>query len=179
MRGIFNRPKERVEPTAPLNAPEANSPFVNPLPQAPPTYTYALRREPAEGPSFLTAPDSQYSAMQDLGIAWQEAPDPIRQSDFWADGQKIHPQAQMMVNSHLAIGYQESISEQTFRIGKLLGYFPRPMYAGQQKPSIPRSNIQEAQPTTYGSQYQIQEGMPSGPVLASGMLIGGNDGYPY
>lgn len=155
-------------------------------PQVPPTYVYTQRREPHMGPSFLMAPDDNSQQMYDLGIAWQEAPDPIRQSDFFADGNKVHPDAQMRITSHLAIGSREAVAEDSFRIGKLLGYIHRPMYAGRQQPSVIRSNIAPAVPTTYGSEYIVQGVQPAGGVeTATGFAVSplgtssSVDGYPY
>src|SRR5438552_936490 len=87
--------------------------------------TYAnVRTETHEpyGPRRLTVPDSQFNELLPEGIGWHEAPDPIRQSDFWAAGNKIKPNAHAWINSHLTIPYQESIDEQTFHVGKLIGY---------------------------------------------------------
>lgn len=152
--------------------------------RVPPTFVYTQRREPNAGPTFTMAPDDSTGALfSELRIAWQEAPDPIRQSDFYAEGNKIHPTAQMRVPSNVAIGSVEAVDEQTFRVGKLLGYMRRPMYAGLQQPSIPRANIQEGIPSTYGSQYTVR-GTPSAAagVAASGFITlpsESNDGYPY
>ena len=156
-------------------------------PGVPLTYVHTERREPHEGPTFLTAPDGQYWDLLPLDVPWQEAPDPIRQSQFWDAGNKIHPQAQMPITSHLDIGVRESIMEDTFQIGKLLGYIYRPMYAGGQQPSVIRANIQEAVPSTYGSQYEVQGIEPAGPFTATGFAVspnhitpqGSQDGYPY
>jgi hypothetical protein len=152
-------------------------------PGVPLTYVYTQRREPTEGPRFLTAPDSQFQELLPLNIPWQEAPDPIRSSDFYADGNKIHPDAQMRITSHLAIAAKEAVMQDRFQVGKLLGYIHRPMYAGGQAPSMVRANIQDAVPTTYGSQYEIQGVQPaSGVVLASGLSYAPSssyDGYPY
>lgn len=149
----------------------------------PPTFVYTQRREPMVGPSFTMAPDDNSQRFYDLDVAWQEAPDPIRQSDFWQAGNKVNPQARMNITSHLAIGSREAVDEQTFRIGKLLGYMKRPMYQGMQAPSMIRSNIMEAQPSTYGSQYMVENLQPSpGVVTATGFQIplsSPTDGYPY
>lgn len=176
--GLFGRPKEVKNPPPSLDHTlDVNGPGV------PPTYVYTQRREPHAGPSMLMAPWDNYEKMYDLNIPWQEAPDPIRQSDFWAAGHKIHPAAQMQIVTNLAIGSREAVMEDTFHIGKLLGYIHRPMYAGQQKPSVIRTNIQEAVPGTYGSMYEVQGVMPSGPVVtATGFTLPTsehNDGYPY
>lgn len=153
---------------------------------APPTYVYTQRREPHMGPSFLMAPDDNTQRQYDLNIGWHEAPDPIRQSDFYADGNKVHPDAQMRVTSHLAIGSIESVSEQQFRVGKLLGYFHRPMYQGRQQPSVIRANISPGHTTTYGSEYVVQGVQPAGGVqTAPGFSVpplstsSSLDGYPY
>lgn len=152
-------------------------------PPVPLTYVYTERREPHTGPSYITAPDSQFYEVLDLPVAWQEAPDPIRQSDFWADGNKVHPQAHMPIPSNLAIGAKEAVMEDTFHIGKLLGYIHRPMYAGEQQPSVIRANIQEAVPSTYGSQYEVQGVQPAGQVTtATGLSeypLPSIDGDPY
>lgn len=79
--------------------------------------------------------------------------------------------------------------EDTFHIGKLLGYLHVPMYAGGQHPSSIRSNIQEALPTTYGSLYEVRGVQPAGHevITATGFGVpmstvtpeGSLDGYPY
>lgn len=151
--------------------------------RTPPTYVYTQRREPHMGPSYLMAPWDNFDALYELHGGWHDAPDPVRQSNFYADGNKIHPTAQMPVVTALAIGSIESVDEQTYRIGKLIGYMRRPMYAGLQRPSIPRVNIQEAAPSTYGSQYSMR-GVPSpgNAVAATGFITPVTesfDGYPY
>lgn len=149
--------------------------------RVPPTFVYVQRREPHMGPSYLMAPEDNSQCYYDLNIGWHEAPDPVRQSDFWAANRKINPQARMNVTSHIAIGSIEAVDEQQFRVGKLLGYFYKPMYAGMQQPSVMRSNIREAVPRTYGSQFQA--GVPSQPApsfTASGFDVqNSEDGYPY
>ncbi len=129
------------------------------------------------------APWDNYDVFYDLDIAWQDAPDPIRQSNFYAAGNKVHPNARMPIVTNLAIGSIEAVSEQTFRVGKLLGYWYRPMYAGKQQPSMIRSNIQEAQPTTYGSQFQVTDTQGLGGAVSAGGFVlptsESNDGYPY
>ena len=150
-------------------------------PDTPLSYSYFRPENRFEGPLRLTVPDSQFSAMLPLNIGWHEAPDPIRQSDFWASGNKIHPNAQMMISSQLAIPIKETIMEDTFHIGKLIGYFKKPMYAGGQAPSLIRANIQEARPTTYGSLYEVSP-LPTqaGPAYtSSGFEVYGISGDPY
>lgn len=152
----------------------------------PPLYVYTQRREPSIPPAYTMAPWDNYDAFYDLNIGWHEAPDPIRQSPFYSAGNKIHPDAQMPIVSNIAIGDKEAISERTFRIGKLLGYIHRPMYVGMQQPSLIRSNIQEAIPSTYGSQYEVRGIQPAGGVMtATGFTVqpqqtsSMEDGYPY
>ena len=151
----------------------------------PPLYVYTQRREPHMGPSYLAAPWDNYDRFYDLNIGWHEAPDPIRQSPFYSAGNKVHPTAQMPIVTNLSIGDWESVSEQTFRIGKLLGYIHRPMYAGMQQPSLIRANIQEAIPSTYGSQYEVRGIQPAGGIItATGFAVpqetsSSTDGYPY
>jgi hypothetical protein len=151
--------------------------------RVPPTYVYTQRREPHMGPSYLMVPWDNFETMYDLHVYPQDAPDPVRQSDFYAAGNKIHPWAQMQIQTNLALGSIAAVMEDTFHIGKLLGYWHRPMYAGMQKPSIPRSNIQEPVPTTYGSLYEVRPHLPSGILeTATGFaqpVTEFNDGYPY
>lgn len=177
-RFSWMRPKETQAPPPAMDTTIIQEPGV-----APATFVYTLRREPDEGPRFLTTPDSQFQALLPLSVPWQEAPDPVRSSDFYAEGNKIHPEAQMRITSHLAIGAKEAVMENSFRIGKLLGYIHRPMYAGAQAPSVVRANIQEAIPTTYGSQYEVQGVVPAGGItLATGITNlpqSHYDGYPY
>lgn len=185
--GLGKQHPQEIDTPPPSLAPPPNNPWgvggVLSGDRVPPTYVYTQRREPDAGPSFLMAPWDNYDALYDLNIGWQDAPDPIRQSNFYAEGNKIHPTAQMRIPSNIAIGKVEAVDEQTFRVGKLLGYMRRPMYAGLQQPSIPRSNIQEGIPSTYGSQYTVR-GTPSAAagVAASGFITlpsESHDGYPY
>jgi hypothetical protein len=148
----------------------------------PPTYVNTIEENPGPaGPTRLTVPDSQFNELLKEPIGWQMAPDPIRQSDFWAEGNKIKPDARMRIISKLAIAYQETIDEQTFHIGKLIGYLKVPTHVGGQLPSVIRANIQEAQPVTYGSLYAVSpQPVQSGPAYtASGFDLTGIDGYPY
>jgi hypothetical protein len=177
-RFAWMRPREESTPPPALDRRLDKTKPIEPI-----TFVYTQRREPTEGPHFLTAPDSQFQALLPLSVPWQEAPDPIRQSNFYAEGNKIHPDAQMRITSHLAIAAKESVMQDRFQIGKLLGYIHRPMYAGGQAPSVVRANIQEAVPTTYGSQYEVQGVVPVGGItLATGVTNipqSHYDGYPY
>jgi hypothetical protein len=146
-------------------------------PDTPATYVNIQRDEFLSGPLRLTAPDSQFNELLDENICWQEAPDPIRQSDFWDAGNKVNPWAKQWISSHLTIPYQESIDEQTFHVGKLIGYIKKPMHAGGQFPSVIRANIQEPQATTYGSLYEVSPLVTTpGPAYTStGFDVGGVD----
>jgi hypothetical protein len=150
---------------------------------APPTYTYQYRDEyePRDSPSFVTAPDSQFNVLLPENIAWQEAPDPIRESDFWDAGHKIKPDAHMWINSHVELGAWQNWEDDTFHIGKLIGYLKVAMHQGGQRPDVIRANIQEPQAITYGSMYEVSPVVTTpGPAYsASGFDISGFDGYPY
>jgi hypothetical protein len=143
-------------------------------------YAFTQRREPHAGISFTSAPDSQFNELLPETIGWQEAPEPVRFSDFFAEGNKIKPNPSMRITSHLAIGTKESVMQDTFRIGKLQGYYYLPQYAGRQLPWGNRTNIQPPDPTTYGSLYEIQ-GTPQQAALvtANGFTDQSLDGYPY
>lgn len=152
------------------------------------TSVIVQRREPKGygTPAFITAPDNQKQELLPETIPWVEAPDPIRQSDFWAENGKIKPNAHMRIVSHLGIGSWGNWEHDRFEIGKLLGYFIRPMYAGKQQPSLIRANLQEGVPTTYGALTEIRGVQPAGPVQnysATGFTLPtseySNDGYPY
>jgi hypothetical protein len=148
---------------------------------------YQEREEHLEGPHRLTVPDSQFQELLPLenipstNLGNWEAPDPIRQGPFWAAGDKVKPNAHQRITSHLAIAYEECIDEQTFHIGKIIGYWHRPMHAGGQLPSVIRANIQEAVPTTYGSMYEVSPLVTQpGPAFTStGFEESNYDGYPY
>lgn len=146
--------------------------------EVPFTYAYTPRRNDHEGISFET-PGSQFVGLLPENIGWQEAPDPIRQSDFWAAGNKIKADARMWIVSHLALGPKEAVMEDTFRVGKLKGYLKTPTFVGGQHTSAPRVNIIEAQPGTLGSMYEVLGGGPELPTTAPGFSYGGQDGYPY
>ena len=145
-------------------------------------FAFVQRENRTRGPHFLTAPDSQFQELLPLNIGWQEAPDPIRSSDFFAEGHKVKPDARQRVTSHLALGAFANWEDVTFHIGKLIGYYKVPTYAGAQLPSVIRANIQPGQPTTFGSLYEVPSPLVSqaGPAYtASGFAGSGNDGYPY
>src|SRR5216684_3007990 len=73
--------------------------------RTPPLYVYTQRREPDVGPSFMMAPDDSLGSLfSEEVIGWQDAPDPIRQSNFYTAGNKIHPGAQMRIQSNTAFG---------------------------------------------------------------------------
>jgi hypothetical protein len=151
---------------------------------ASPTSVIVERREPKGygTPSFITAPDNQRQELFPLSIGWQEAPDPIRQSDFWAENGKIKPNAHMRIVSHLGVGSWGNWEHDRFEIGKLIGYFLRPMYAGKQQPSLIRANIREAVPTTYGALTEIRPAGPEVQYAATGFTLPiseSSDGYPY
>lgn len=140
------------------------------------------RENRRKGPSYLTAPDSQFNELLLENIAWQEAPDPIRNSPFFANGNKIKPNAMMRIVSHLRLGSWANWEDSTFHIGKLVAYYKVPTYAGGQLPSVIRANIQPAVSTTYGSLYEVPSPIvpESGPAYTSAGFMGsGNDGYPY
>lgn len=143
---------------------------------------YVIREENrTQGPSFKTAPDSQFQKLLPENICWHEAPDPIRESDFWNWGDKIKPDARQRITSHLALDAWQNWEDSRFQIGKLLGYLRVPMHAGGQLPSQIRANLQEAHPITYGSLYEVSPiPVQSGPAFTpSGFEQGGVDGYPY
>jgi hypothetical protein len=147
---------------------------------APLSYAETFKEDHIEPPTRLTAPDNQFVALLKEKIAFREAPDPIRESDFWAAGNKIKPDARMWITSHLAIPYHESISEQTHRIGKLIGYLKVPTHVGGQAPSVYRANIQERSPTTYGSLYEVSPiPSPQVPAFTSSGFENIGVGYPY
>lgn len=149
--------------------------------EVPPAFVWTNRREPHAGISFDAAPDSQFQKLLPLNISWQEAPDPIRQSDFWASGNKIKPDARMRIVSHLAIGSREAVMENAFRVGKLMGYLQTPTYVGGQQASTPRTNIVEAQQTTLGSLYETMPvpGDQTPYYTSAGFDFSYIDGYPY
>lgn len=156
-------------------------------PGVPPTYAYTQRREPHVGAGFLASPDSQYNVYTDntperLGVSgWQDAPDPLRQSNFWADGRKIHPHARMPRQSNLNIADILSHMSVVFSAGKLKQHQSVPQFAGTQLPSVQRYNIREGYSSTYGSLYEVDPATPPPVlVLASGMsYTQSQDGHPY
>jgi len=164
---------------------QPQGPGVRYVSEPPPTFAYVERREPHAGNSYTAAPDSQYWKRLTEVIGWQEAPDPIRQSDYWNWNNKIHPMAQMPITSHLAIGVKESVDQQEFQVGKLLGYIRpgRQQYAGAQLPSVLRVNIQPGVPASYGSRFTMRGVSESTDInVATGMGFnyeGYQDGYPY
>ena len=147
---------------------------------APLSYAEVVREDHIEPPTRLTAPDNQFVRLLPENIAFREAPDPIRESDFWNAGNKIRPAAHMWITSHLRIPSWESVMEDTYRIGKLIGYLKVPTHVGGQAPSVYRANIQEALPTTYGSLYEVSPiPSPQVPAFSSSGFENIPVGYPY
>jgi hypothetical protein len=150
-------------------------------PDTPLTFSFITPENRLEGPLRLTVPDSQFQALLPENITRNDLPNPLRESDFYADGQKIKPDAHMRITSHLSIPYQEAIDNQTFEIGKLIGYLRVRMFQKGQHPSLIRANIQEPAATTYGSLYEISPVVTqSGPAYtAAGFEVNGITGDPY
>jgi hypothetical protein len=150
-------------------------------PDTPLTFVHTSSENRLEGPLRLTVPDSQFQALLPEDVARNDLPDVIRQSDFWADGDKVKPDAHMRITSHLSIPYQETIDNQTFEIGKLIGYLRVRMFQKGQHPSVIRANIQEPAATTYGSLYEVSPTVPQpGPAYTpSGFQVAGVSGDPY
>ncbi len=144
-------------------------------------FVFVQRENRVEGPQFLTAPDNQFQELLPLNIGWQQAPDPIRASNFYAENNKIKANAHMRVTSHLGLGSWANWEDVTFHIGKLVGYLKVPTYAGAQLPSVIRANIQPGNPTTYGSLYEVPSPAvaAAGPAYTSTGFQGEFDGYPY
>lgn len=185
---LGNRNPSEVDTPPPSLAPPPNNPLniagILSGDRTPPLYVYTQRREPHMGPSYLMAPWDNYDVEYELRTGYQEAPDPIRQSEFYAAGNKVKPWAHMPIVTSIAWGSIEAVMQDRFQVGKLLGYVHRPMYAGRQHPSVVRSNIQEALPQTYGSMYSVPASQPmGGPVSATGFIpdptSSSVDGYPY
>lgn len=158
-------------------------------PIIPPTYVYTQRQvpKPAANRRYFGLPadneDAAYwrkNSVRSLGVSdWQDAPDPVRQSNFVAAGNKIHPFGGTITPLHTAL-WKDLIMQDTFMVGKIVGFWRPQMYAGRQLPSVTRRNIKEAQATTFGSQYVISGNPPVGNILlASGLSANGTDGDPY
>ncbi len=138
-----------------------------------------FREEPQGGPSYITAPDSQYNVLSLIGVARNDLPDTIRQSEWWAAGDKVKPEARQWINSHLAIGAKLAVMDPEFKIGKLIGYLKAQTYVGGQLPSVYRVNIHEAVPTTLGSMYEVSPSVLPSHSDYDGFDLTGQDGYPY
>ena len=151
-------------------------------PSVPPSYAEQIVEEFSYPPYFKGAPDDQFNELLKENIAWHEAPDPIRQSPFWDAGSKVKPDARQWISSILGLNWWGAgMGEETFHIGKLIGYLYAKMYQGHQLPSVIRANIQEPIPTTYGSLYEVSPLVTeAGPAYTStGFDLMGSDGYPY
>jgi hypothetical protein len=115
-------------------------------------------------------PAYDYNAPQELPTSYQEAPDPLKFSDFYPNGNKIRPWAHVRVPAYLAISEWESIADDTFKSGKLaaLGHVV-PQFYGLQNPIDFQPLIPESEYTTYGATHAIPEGQVDVP----------EDGYLY
>ncbi|MGA2655836.1 MAG: hypothetical protein ABSF18_07690 [Gammaproteobacteria bacterium] len=157
-------------------------------PAVPPTFVFTLRERPKplanltysgypasnEGAGEWTANDPN-----GIGVsAWQDSPDPVRQSNFWNWGNKIHPAAGDITPLHTAL-WKSLIMQDSFMVGKVVNFWRPQMYAGAQLTSDIRRNITPGQAATFGSQYEVAGiGTPQPVVLSSG-LSGSMDGDPY
>lgn len=156
-------------------------------PTTPLTYVEVFREEhnPQGWPRFVAEPEDNFNRLITFGdkIPWESPTflDPLRFSDYYADGKKIHPVAQMRITENTALGSYNSNSDEEFKIGKLLGYLYAAMHQGGQRPIDIRGNLQEATPTTFGSLYEVSPTIVTpGPAYTSaGFDLGGIDGYPY
>lgn len=157
-------------------------------PPVPPTYTYLERALPRPLANLVYSgyPDSNAENAEwmkndpnGLGVSeWQDAPDPVRQSNFFMAGRKIHPFAGDITPLHTAL-WKALIMHDGFAAGKVHQHWRPQMYAGMQLPSDVRRNINPGQAVTFGSQY-VQGGEPLlGPVQLASGLTGTLDGDPY
>jgi len=161
-------------------------------PHAPPTYVFTLRERPkplanlhysgypASNQSAGRWLQNNYEAIGRPG--WQDAPDPVRQSNFVAEGRKIHPFGGDITPLHTAL-WKSLIMRDAFGAGKLVQFWRPQMYSGTQLPSARRINIGPGQATTFGSQYTVSgEPFTAQVVLSSGISFNygpGIDGDPY
>lgn len=156
----------------------------------PPTYVYTQRRRPKPlvDRLFWGLPASNQqnarwmpNTPETMRVSgWHDAPDPVRQSNFVAEGNKIHPFGGDITPLHTAL-WKANIMEDSFRVGKLREPLTKSMYAGTQLPSSPRQNISPGQAITLGSKFTVNPTpITNQPiVLASGFSGAGLDGYPY
>lgn len=132
-------------------------------------------------PYFQTAPEGQFNELLPENVAFNGPPDPIRESEFWAAGEKIKPAAHQRITSHLGLGSWQNWEDGEFHIGKLLGYLKVAMHTGGQRPVDIRGNLQEAVPATFGSMYEVSPlvTQPGPAYTSAGFDLSGQDGYPY
>lgn len=138
------RPSEPMYPPGPENWAH----------ELPPSFAFVSKDEHEQRQNRTLPPAYDYNERQDLDIAYQDAPDPIKQSDFYANGNKIRATANVRVPAYLAISEWESIADDDFefKTGKLaaVGHLV-PQYAGEQLPIDVSPLIPEAEYTTYGN----------------------------
>lgn len=148
--------KEGVRPAEPVYPPGPENWHHEVLPG----FAFTPKDEHEQRQNRTLPPAYDYNAPQELQTSYQDAPDPIRQSDFFANGNKIRPWAHVRVPSYLAISEIESVSDDEFLYGKIssFGHHIVPQYHGGQNPIDFSPLIPEAEFTTYGAMNELQEG---------------------
>jgi hypothetical protein len=122
-----------------------------------PGFAYTGRESHEQRLNRFVPPAYDYNAPQELPTSYQEAPDPLKQSDFYANGAKIRPWAHVRVPSYLAIAEIEAVSDDEFKSGKLSseGSHYIPQHALTQLPIDITPLIPEADFTTFGATNEL------------------------
>lgn len=150
------RQKEGVRPSEPVHPPGPENWHNDIIPG----FAFTPKEEHEQRQNRTLPPAYDYNAPQELPTAYQDAPDPIKQSDFYANGDKIRPWAHVRVPAYLAIPEIEAVSDDEFKFGKIssFGHHVVPQYHGEQNPIDFSPLIPEVEYSTYGSMNELIEG---------------------
>lgn len=163
-KGSRRRQIEGARPEEPAVLPGSGGDF-SWFGDIPASFAYTKTEEQQQRQNLFMPPAFETNALEMLSTSYQDAPDPIRQSDFYAAGNKIRPWAHNRVANagYLAIAEIEGVADDEFKTGKLSseGYHVVPQYVLSQNPIDFLPLIPEGQYTTYGAQNELAPGMLS------------------
>lgn len=142
---------------------------MDPFANAPPTFAYVT---PPRGVGHPVFQGENVNVRLQERIAPQGAPDPVRQSNFYADGK---PAVMAMSMQQVALSFniagRQAVMEDLFMAGKYPTGFQDGITRGRQLPFNTRSNIERPTSQPFGDQYAVPGGSnPVGMVSQSGLI---------
>ena len=126
-----------------------------------PGFAYQIREEQNQRENYFMPPAFDPNELVELPTSWKPDSelDPIPQSNFFAEGNKIRPWAHVRVPSYIAIPEWETPTDDEFREGKIVMGQLVAQHTGGQQPIGISPLIPEVEYTTYGTQNMLTEGM--------------------